>query len=168
MSLLPRASVKRYRFSTPPHEMRRLGFGFSLRKRPIILQLWLRDCRSEQRPHIWRVPKHRHGITFTIPAANTDCQALVIPGDPVQRMQLPLGQCLIGSESNPAYIKSTQIQPLLPPRGEPRSLIPNISRACGTSRPRHFPSGGDEPPPPNKSAISSTQSNAIYVPTLVH
>lgn len=141
----PRASVKRYRFSTPPHEMRRLGFGFSLHKRPIILQLWLRDCRSEQRPHIWRVRKHRHGITFTRPAANTDCQALVIPGDPVQRMQLSLGQRLTGSESKPAYIKSTQVQPLLPPRGEPRSLISNISRAYCTSRPRYFPSGGDEP-----------------------
>jgi hypothetical protein len=102
------ALVKRCRSSTPPHEMKRLGFSFSLRKRPIILHPWLHDCRSEQQPHIWRVPKHRHGITFTTPAANTDCQALVIPGDPVQRMQLPLGQSLIGSGRKPAYLGTSK------------------------------------------------------------
>lgn len=129
--------------------------------------MWLRDCRSEQRPHIWRVPKHRHGITFTRSATNTECQALVIPGDPVQRMQLLPGRHLIGSESKPAYIKSTQAQPLLPPRGGPRSMISNISRACWPNRPQYLSTGSDEPPSPNNSAISSTQFYAIHVPTLV-
>lgn len=127
MSLLP--SMKRYRFSTPSHGMRRLGLSFSSHKRPTILQLWLRDCRSEQRPHIWRVPKHRHRVTFTRPATNTACQALVIPGDPVQRVQLSPGQRLVGSESKPTHIKSTQAQALLPPHRELRPLISNISGA---------------------------------------
>lgn len=124
------ASVKRCRISTPPHQTRRLGFDCSLHKRPIILQLWLRDCRSEQRPHIWRVSKRRPRITFTKSATNTECQALVIPGDPVQRLQPLPGRCLIGSESNPACIKSTLAQPGLPPRGGPPSPISNISRAA--------------------------------------
>lgn len=124
------ASVERCRISMPPHEMSRLGFGCSLHKRPIILQLWLRDCRSEQRPHIWRVSEHRPRITFTKSATNTECQALVIPGDPVQRVQLSPGLRLIGSESKPAIIKSTLAQPALPPRGEPPSPISDIPRAC--------------------------------------
>ncbi|KAJ8108021.1 hypothetical protein OPT61_g8462 [Boeremia exigua] len=52
------------------------------------------------------------------------------PRGSVRRTQLPPGRRLIGLKSKTAYTRSTQALRLSPPRGKPRSLISNKSRAC--------------------------------------
>lgn len=75
------------------------------------------------------VPKHRHGVTFTRHALNTDRRALVIPGDPVLRMQPFLGRHLIGPKSKTGFIKLPDPNLLF---ASWRATLPDYknSRAC--------------------------------------